>query len=93
MEMEVKKERTLDLYYDPHCPYCLATLKWIEDHGMENIVTHNLEEDPDAGERLLEIGGQYAYPCLIADGKAIYGEDQIIDFLSKLKGLKEEDIA
>lgn len=91
--MEIKKERSLDLYYDPQCMYCQETLKWLKDHNITNVVTHNLEAEPGASDTLVEIGGQYAYPCLIADGKAIYGEDAIIEFLTKLKSLKEEDIA
>ena len=91
--MEEKKVRSLELFYDPECKYCQATIKWIEDHGIENIVYHNLATEPNQGERLLEIGGQYAYPCLIEDGHAIYGEDKIIEFLTALKGEKEQDIA
>lgn len=91
--MEIKKERSLDLYYDPQCMYCQRTLKWIKDHDITDVAMHNLEAEPKAAETLVEIGGQYAYPCLIADGKAIYGEDAIVEFLAKLKGLKEEDIA
>lgn len=91
--MEIKKERSLDLYYNPQCRYCQETLKWLEDHNITDVVTHNLEADPTAKETLVEIGGEEAYPCLIADGKAHYGEGAIIEFLTKLKGLKEEDIA
>lgn len=91
--MEIKKERALDLYYDPHCKYCQETLRWLEDHNITDVVTHNLEAEPNARETLVEIGGQEAYPCLIADGKALYGEDAIIEFLTKLKERKEEDIA
>ena len=91
--MEEKKVRSLELFYDPECQYCQATIKWIEDHGIENIVYHNLATEPNQRERLLEIGGQYAYPCLVEDGYAIYGEDKIIEFLTALKGEKEQDIA
>lgn len=91
--MEEKKVRSLELFYDPECTHCQAVIKWIEDHGIENIVYHNLSTDPAEGERLVEIGGQYAYPCLVENGHAIYGDEEIIKFLTALKGEKEQDIA
>lgn len=74
------EEHAITLYYFPSCPYCQKVENYL--HSIhKKVPMKNTRTDPKAAEELKKIGGYATVPCLIVDGKAIYGSDTIIQWL------------
>lgn len=71
----------LELYYRNFCGYSRKVLDYMEERGIE-MVTHCLQTEEGAEQRLVEIGGKAQVPCLIIDGVALYESDDIIAYLA-----------
>ena len=70
----------LTLFYIPTCPYCRKVLSFLK----QNSISLNLKNRDGSKENrieLIKLGGKPQVPCLIADGKAIYESDDIIEWL------------
>lgn len=73
----------LILYYMPTCPYCQKVTDFIEENNIEKIEFKNTFENPDAKEKLIEVGGKDQVPCLFIDGEPLYESDDIINWLKQ----------
>ena len=51
-------------------------------HAIE-IPLSDITNDPEAVEKLIEVGGKRQVPCLFIDGKPLYESDDIIAWFSK----------
>ena len=74
------------LYYSPKCPDSTLVLNFLESSEME-IPIKNIDHDPKSAEELLHLGGRAQTPCLFIDGKALYGSQDIIEWLQEKKDL------
>ena len=72
----------LTLYHFNGCPYC-ARVKDYLDKNRIIISMKDTQEDPDAREELIKIGGKSQVPCLVIDGKALYESLNIIEWFKK----------
>lgn len=71
----------LTLYYFPTCPYCKKVLKVIDENDLDEIELKNINQDQEAEEKLIEVGGKRQVPCLFIDGEPLYESDDIVDWL------------
>ncbi len=72
----------ITLYYTPNCPYCHEVMDYL--HSIHKTVPMTNLDGNDAGQKELQrIGGEVHVPCLVVDGKAYYGSDDAIGWLSK----------
>lgn len=71
----------LTLYYFPTCPYCKKVLKVIDENNLDEIELKNINQDQEAEEKLIEVGGKRQVPCLFIDGEPLYESDDIVDWL------------
>ena len=51
-------------------------------HAIE-IPLSDITSNPEAAEKLIEVGGKRQVPCLFIDGKPLYESDDIIAWLNK----------
>jgi glutaredoxin 3 len=60
---------TVEIFTIKSCPYCAAAREDLEWRGVEYI-EHDVEEDRDAYERMLQLtGGSRTVPVIVEDGK------------------------
>jgi mycoredoxin len=57
-----------ELFGTASCPYSREMREWLEWKQYE-FVEYDVEADPQARERLIEISGQRSVPVLLEDGK------------------------
>lgn len=72
------------LYYRDDCPHSKKVLRYLEKENI-TIPLNDVSTDPDAKNKLIAIGGYAIVPCLIVDGKPIYEDDEIIQWISEHK--------
>ncbi len=70
------------LYYSPKCPHSQRVLAYIRSNNL-SIPLKDVTHDKEAKEVLGTVGGYLIVPCLIVDGKAIYEDASIIQWLSE----------
>jgi glutaredoxin len=71
----------LTLYYFSTCPYCKKVLNVIDENDLDQIELKNINQDQEAEEELIEVGGKRQVPCLFIDGEPLYESDDIVDWL------------
>lgn len=72
----------LELYVIPGCPFCIKVLDWMTDHHIEMPI-HDIYDDAEAYERLVDVGGKAQAPCLFIDGVPMYESSDIIEYLKQ----------
>ena len=72
------------LYYGEYCPHSKKVLRYLEKENI-TIPLNDVTKDPNAKNLLVAIGGYAIVPCLIVDGKPIYEDDAIIQWISEHK--------
>lgn len=70
------------LYYSPNCPHSKKVLETLDEMHAD-ITKKDVTQDKEAKEELRTKGGKMMVPCLIIDGKPIYNDDPIINWLQK----------
>lgn len=78
------KEEKITLYYAPSCPYSVRVLNYLKKIGR-TVPLKNVKENAAYKEELKKAGGILQVPCLVVNGTAIYGDDEIINWLSQHK--------
>lgn len=73
--------QSIALYYKPDCPHSQKVLAYMRSQNI-SIPIKNVMQDKEAKEQLRTIGGHMIVPCLIVDGKPIYEDRAIIQWLS-----------
>ncbi len=77
-----QKNKTLQLYVNPCCPYCSKVLLFIK----KNHISLEIKDvrNPLVKKELIEIGKKSQVPCLVINYKqALYESDDIIEYLKK----------
>lgn len=72
----------LELFIKPSCPYCKKVMRYMAVHAIE-IPLSDITSNPEAAEKLIEVGGKRQVPCLFIDGKPLYESDDIVAWLNK----------
>lgn len=57
-----------ELFGTSSCPYSREMREWLEWKQME-FVEYDVEADPEARKRMIEVSGQRSVPVLLEDGK------------------------
>ena len=57
-------------------------MRYMAVHTIE-IPLSDITSNPEAAEKLIEVGGKRQVPCLFIDGKPLYESDDIIAWLNK----------
>lgn len=71
-----------ELFIKPSCPYCKKVMRYMAVHTIE-IPLSDITSNPEAAEKLIEVGGKRQVPCLFIDGKPLYESDDIVAWLNK----------
>lgn len=74
---------TLELYKMSTCPYCRKVMEYIASTGRTDITYHDINEDKEAEQTLVTLGGKRQVPCLFIDGKPMYESMDIIEWLKE----------
>jgi glutaredoxin 3 len=74
--------QSIALYYSPKCPHSQKVLAYLKKENL-SIPLKDVTQDSQAKEELRVIGGYMIVPCLIVDGKPIYNDSDIIQWLSE----------
>ena len=74
----------ITLYYSPTCPYSKKVLETLDEMNA-SVTMKDVTLDPQAKEDLRKKGGKMYVPCLIIDGKPIYNDEPIIEWLHENK--------
>jgi glutaredoxin len=76
----------LMLYYSPSCPHSQRVINYLQSIN-KYIPMKNVYASAEVKEELLKLGGRAQVPCLLIDGRPLYNDDQIIQWLSDNKDL------
>jgi mycoredoxin len=57
-----------ELFGTSSCPYSREMREWLE-WKQYDFIEYDVETDPQARERLIEVSGQRSVPVLLEDGK------------------------
>lgn len=76
------REVDLELYEIRSCPFCQRVFRAIARLGLP-VRHRDIDRDPAAARRLVELGGRDQVPCLFVDGEPIYESADIVAFLEK----------
>ena len=76
--------QSIALYYSPKCPHSQKVLAYMRSQNI-SIPLKDVTVDAQAKEQLRIIGGHLIVPCLIVDGRPIYEDQSIIQWLSEHK--------
>ena len=74
--------QSIALYYSPKCPHSQRVLAYMKSQNI-SIPLKDVTQDKQAKEELRVTGGHLIVPCLIVDGRPIYEDADIIQWLSQ----------
>lgn len=63
---------TVTIYTTNHCPYCHMAKEYFKTNNVK-FKEHNVEEDQEAAEEMVEKSGQMGVPVIDIDGTIIIG--------------------
>ena len=66
---------TIKVYSTSSCPYCQMTKEFLKEHRIE-FEDINVQENPAAGQEMVQKSGQYGVPVIDIDGEIIVGFDK-----------------
>ena len=70
------------LYHFNGCPYCQRVRDFLSKEGI-TVAMKDTHENTAYRDELIKIGGKPQVPCLVIDGKALYGSLDIIEWFKK----------
>lgn len=73
---------SLELYYAPYCHHSQRVIEYINAQKIK-LKLVNVANDDVAKKNLKEKGGQMMVPCLFIDGRPLYDDEEIIQWLQK----------
>ncbi len=71
----------LDLYKFDTCPFCQRVMHTIQSQNRTDITFHDIHQNEEDRQTLIEVGGMEQVPCLFIDGKPMYESSDIIAWL------------
>lgn len=73
---------TLELYFYNECGFSQSVLNCMTNlHCEDQVITKNIQENPDYERELLALCGAKTVPVLVIDGKPLRGSEEISQFL------------
>lgn len=72
----------LVLFYSPYCPHSRQVLDYIKQTHRDDIILKNVYEGNNK-EELRKTGGKMQVPCLVIDGKPLYHNEVITEWLAE----------
>ena len=91
VSVEEPQIQSIALYYSPKCPHSQRVLAYMRSQNI-SIPLKDVTQDTQAKEELRVTGGHLIVPCLIVDGRPIYQDADIIQWLSQnLKKIPSND--
>lgn len=72
------------LYYSDMCDRSTRVREYITAKKIEGIEFKDATKDMELQVEIYKIGGKSEVPMLVLDDKVIYGEEEIIENLSKI---------
>ncbi|MBM7660195.1 glutaredoxin-like YruB-family protein [Bacillus mesophilus] len=66
--------QAVTVYTTNTCPYCVMVKNFLNDQKIE-FREVNVQEDPDAGEKLVKTTGQMGVPQMEINGQWVLGYD------------------
>ena len=63
------------LYRTTSCPWCHKTAEFFDKHKVKYTSIY-VDQDPDAGEKMVEKSGQRGVPVIDIDGQIVIGYDE-----------------
>lgn len=79
-------QKDVVIYSTPTCGYCNAAKDFFEQHNIE-YTDHNVAEDGNARQEMIEKSGQMGVPVIVVGDKVLTGYDE--SKLRELLGIKE----
>ena len=67
-----------DLYTSAYCPYCILVESFLESNNIE-INKIDVNENVNAKQTLISIGGKSQVPCFVENNIALYESLDIIE--------------
>lgn len=74
----------LDLYVMATCPFCTRVTRFFTEQKLQQGIDfrlHDVQRDPDAEKRLLELGGDFQVPFLVHGDTRMYESLDIIKYI------------
>ncbi len=72
----------LELYHKETCPFSAKVRDYIAEHGLKSkIAYHDVSQEPESLEALMDMNDDEQVPCLVVDGKPMLESDDIIRWL------------
>ena len=82
--METEDFMNVELFYRETCPYSSKVREFIRDAGLlSKIEQHDVEEDAESLDELMELNDDDQVPCLVVDGEPILESEAIVDWLAE----------
>ncbi len=76
--------KNITVYTTNTCPYCVMVKNFLNEQGIQ-FQEINVQNDPEAGRKLVETTGQMGVPQTEIDGQWVigYDPDSIMNLLQK----------
>ncbi|MDD4876645.1 MAG: Uxx-star family glutaredoxin-like (seleno)protein [Dehalococcoidales bacterium] len=80
-------ENKVVVYSTPTCPYCKRAKDYLSKKGI-SFVEHNVAEDRNAANEMIEKSGQMGVPVITINNEVVVGFNQVLldNLLSKQAG-------
>lgn len=74
---------SIDLYHKMACPFSAKVRNRIDELGVKSkIKYHDIIQNENAMDELMDLTGKTQVPCLVIDGKPLLESDEIIEWLN-----------
>ena len=71
-DLAATKAHQVELFVTDWCPYCKKAEEYLKSRNIPYI-RHDVEEDPIAARRKVQLGGGSGVPFALIDGRAVSG--------------------
>lgn len=71
-KMDKLKQPDITVYTTPTCPYCTKLKQWMDEEGLE-YTEHNVAEDRQKAQEMIQATGQQGVPQTIIGDQAVVG--------------------
>ena len=68
-------DKKVVVYSTPTCPYCKRAKDYLSQKGI-SYAEHNVAEDKDKAQEMIQKSGQMSVPVIIIDNEIVVGFDQ-----------------
>lgn len=79
------EQKQVTIYSTPTCAYCKAAKEFFDEHNIE-YTEHNVAEDTQKREEMIEKSGQMGVPVIVVGDEMLVGFDRAR--LSELLGME-----